>query len=331
MERVDGVGLALCGGGFRSFAEVAALEDMGRNGISVGAVAGTSMGSVVAALVGAGVPAERMEGLLTRMDQRVVEEGILSNMGIKMINMLTGARGLVDSQSLVDIAREMLSQAGISGFADMRMPVAFPACDVESSGLVLFTNDPAFFRDPNGNWTCVDGGSLDLATCLAASASYPLVIAPTEVAGRSYIDGGCRMNLPTPLFDRSRVDAVVGVGMIRAATPLVATTPTDIAKRALTCGTNQLDLIYAQAADVYVNLPVSGNDAFEAGTGAQMIAEARSMLSAHPVDWSPTRPHGIEAMRRAALDAMGKMVRPARPQGLRAVATPEQHPDGAHD
>ena len=40
MSKVDGVGIAFCGGGFRSFAEVAAIEDMQRNDVRYGAVAG---------------------------------------------------------------------------------------------------------------------------------------------------------------------------------------------------------------------------------------------------------------------------------------------------
>ena len=53
MSKVNGVGIAFCGGGFRSYAEVAVVEDLAREGINIGAVAGTSMGSLVAALVGA--------------------------------------------------------------------------------------------------------------------------------------------------------------------------------------------------------------------------------------------------------------------------------------
>ena len=61
MARIQGVGVAFCGGGFRSFAEVAAIEDMERNNIEIGAVAGTSMGALVAALAGAGIDSRRME------------------------------------------------------------------------------------------------------------------------------------------------------------------------------------------------------------------------------------------------------------------------------
>ena len=70
MARIQGVGVAFCGGGFRSFAEVAAIEDMERNNIEIGAVAGTSMGALVAALAGIGIDSRRMEELLVMMTRR---------------------------------------------------------------------------------------------------------------------------------------------------------------------------------------------------------------------------------------------------------------------
>ena len=206
------------------------------------------------------------------------------------------------------MARDILDEAGVKTMDDMRMPVALPACDIVSGDLCVFTNDSGLFSDAGGGWTCLTG-NLDLARCITASASYPLVISPTEYLGRTFMDGGCRMNLPTPLFDRSQVDAVVGVGMVKHAQPTSDLSPLSIAKRTMSCGANQLDRIYSQVADIYINLPVSGDDAFQAGTGRQVIAEARQMIVDRPVDWSPAKPTALEAVRRAAVDALSRMVR----------------------
>ena len=92
--------------------------------------------------------------------------------------------------------------------------------------------------------------------------------------------------------------------------PLGEVTPLAIAQRTMSCGANQLDRLYAQSADIYINLPVSGDDAFQAGTGQQVIAEARQMMQDHPVDWSAARPTPLMAMRRAAVDAFARMMRP---------------------
>lgn len=307
MKHLKGIGAAFCGGGFRSFAEVAVLEDMERNDVHVAATAGTSMGSMVAVLVAAGIPAARIADLLLGMDQRVVEAGLLKNLKFRVLNLASN-NGLLDNAALEQQTRILLDEAGISKFSDLKMPLAVPAVDILTGDLCVFTNEPDLFSDETGGWTIITGDH-DLAKVCCASASYPLAIQPTSYAGRLFMDGGCRMNLPTPLFDRTAVDAVVGVGMIRAFKPLEEVNPLTIAQRTMSYGARQLDRISALSADLYVNLPVSGEDAFQAGTGAQVIAEARQMLVEKPVDWEQVKPGPIEAIKRAATDSVANMFR----------------------
>lgn len=316
MSKVDGVGIAFCGGGFRSYAEVAVIEDMEKNAVKIGAVAGTSMGSMVAALVGSGASSSKICEELIAMDKRVVDDGILKNLKLKALGMLAG-NSILDSSVLEDYARGILEDVGVRSFKDFVMPVAIVAVDLISGELCVFTNDKELFSDVNGGWDCIVGDDLDVAKCVTASASYPLVISPTTYRGRTFMDGGSRMNLPTAVFDRAQVDAVVGVGMMRTMQPLPDTMPLSIAHRTMSCGANQLDRIYSQVADIYVNLPVSGDDAFQAGTGQQVIAEAREMIREKPIDWSAARPTPLTAVRRAAVDAFSKMLRP-KLEGLSA-------------
>lgn len=308
MARLDGVGVAFCGGGFRSFAEVAVVEDMEKNDVRCAAVAGTSMGSLMAALTASGIGSARMAELLVELDNRTVREGILKNMPLKVLNVFSN-KGIVDSQVMEGIARDILEEAGIRTFADFGMPVAVTAVDIITGDLCVFTNDADLFAATDGSWNVICDPALDVAKCCSCSASYPLVISPTKYLGHAFMDGGCRMNLPTPLFDRSMVDGVVGVGMIRKQRLMEDITPLNIAMRTMSCGANQLDRIHANAADLYVNLPVSGDDAFQAGTGEQVIAEARQMLRDDPPDWDAVRPSMLESIRKRAVDAFYGMVR----------------------
>lgn len=203
-----------------------------------------------------------------------------------------------------------LDDAGIGRFSDLAMPLAMPAVDVLTGELVVFTNTPGLFENDRGGWTCLVGDH-SLADTITASASYPLAIQPIQLAGHTLMDGGSRMNLPTPLFDRSLVDAVVGVGMIRHYKPLESPGPMDVWNRTVSYGATQLDRIYAQAADIYVNLPVSGEDAFQAGSGPTVIAEARQMIAERPIDWGAAKPGPLTAVARAATDAIARMMRPA--------------------
>ncbi len=275
MNRVNGVGVDFCGGGFRPYAEVAALEDMERNGVKIGAVAGTSMGAAIAALVGGGLNAAQVEQTLVDIDNHVVEQGYLSHIGLKLLGMVNG-NGIINSNILQDVVREFYGRLGIVHFSDFKMPVALPA----------------------------------LAPCIAASASYPLFLTPTSYLGRTYIDGGCRMNLPTPLFARNKVDAVVGVAMRRKFEPLKDVRPLPIMQRTVDYGADQLDRINASIADVFINLPVGG-EAFGAGMSEQIIAEARRMMEENPVDWSSIQPDVLTAVKRAAKDVLARLARGA--------------------
>ncbi|MCH4053083.1 MAG: patatin-like phospholipase family protein [Atopobiaceae bacterium] len=309
--RHEGVGVAFSGGGFRSYSEVAAIEDMERHDVRIAAAAGTSMGSIVAALVAGGLPSQRIEELLVDMDDRIVKEGIVSNLRLKAFNVFT-EHGIIPTSTMEREARTTLERAGLRTFADLRMPLAICACDIMTGRLVVFTNDAQLFENEEATWECV-AGDLDIAKCVVASASYPLVIEPTEYLGRTFIDGGARMNLPTPLFDRAAFDGIVGVGMTRDLDPVDSLDPASIALRTIQMGANQLELISSHAADVYVGLPVSGDNAFQAGTGRQVIAEARAMIAANPPDWSPVRPSAADAVGRIIADNVSKLLRAAAP------------------
>ena len=309
MNRVNGVGVAFCGGGFRSYAEVAALEDMERNGVKIGAVAGTSMGAAIAALVGGGLNAAQVEQTLVDIDNHVVEQGYLSHIGLKLLGMVNG-NGIINSNILQDVVREFYGRLGIVHFSDFKMPVALPAQDLISGDLCVFTNDPEFFADEYGMWTCISQPDMEVAPCIAASASYPLFLTPTSYLGRTYIDGCCRMNLPTPLFARNKVDAVVGVAMRRKFEPLKDVRPLPIMQRTVDYGADQLDRINASIADVFINLPVGG-EAFGAGMSEQIIAEARRMMEENPVDWSSIQPDVLTAVKRAAKDVLARLARGA--------------------
>jgi predicted acylesterase/phospholipase RssA len=312
MERLNGVGAAFCGGGFRAFAEVAAVEDMERAGVRIGAVAGTSMGAMVATLVAAGLSSGRIADLLIEMDQRIVKEGILRGMKLRVIS-LANSNGLIENSVVEDQARVVLHEANISKFSDLSMPLAITAVDILTGDLCVFTNDTELFADNTGGWTLIPGNH-DLAKIITASASYPLVIQPTTYVGHLFMDGGCRLNLPTPLFDRNAVDAVVGIGMIRNFTPLQDINPISIAQRTMSYGARALDYFSASAADLYVNLPVSGEDAFQAGIGARVIDEARCILHDQPIDWNVVKPTPFDSLRRSAADSMAHLFRGASMQ-----------------
>ncbi len=287
MEKLNGIGLALAGGGYKSFAQAAALEEMEKANIPVAAVAGTSAGSLIACLVAGGLKASEIKEILIDADKRMTEAGLFNNMKYHLYSLFMSS-GLISYETMKEQAQDTLKQAGIENFSDLQMPIAIPTVDLMSGELVVFTNEPDLFKSPENKWRVVTG-DLDLASCVTASGAYPLAISPCRYLEGYYIDGGCRMNLPAPLFNKNYVDGVVGVSMTR---PLKQLEPSDLGTftiigRTISSGMEELDCYHSKACDLLINLPVNSVDSFDSGSGEIVIKQSEILLASHPVDWTP--------------------------------------------
>ncbi len=287
MEKLNGIGLALAGGGYKSYAQAAVLEEIEKVNIPVGAVSGTSAGSLIACLVAGGLKASEIKDLLIRADKRMTEAGLFNNMKYHLYSLFTSS-GLISYETMREQAQDTLKEAGIESFSDLKMPIAIPSVDLMTGELVVFTNEPDLFRSPDNKWRVITG-DLDLASCVTASGAYPLAISPCRYLEGYYIDGGCRMNLPAPLFNKDYVDGVVGVSMSR---PMKHLDPSDLGTftimgRTISSGMEELDALHAKACDLHINVPVTSVDSFDSGAGEIVIKQSEILLASHPVDWTP--------------------------------------------
>ncbi len=306
MEKLNGIGLALAGGGYKSYAQAAVLEELEKQKIPVGAVAGTSAGSLIACLVAGGLPASEIKDLLIQADQRMTENGLFNNMKYHLYSLFTSS-GLISYETMREQAQDTLGKAGIESFSDLKMPIAIPSVDLMSGELVVFTNEPDLFRSPEDKWRIITG-DLDLASCVTASGAYPLAISPCRYLEGYYIDGGCRMNLPSPLFNKEYVNGVVGVSMAR---PMKQLDPSDLGTftimgRTIAAGMEELDEHHYKACDLHVNIPVTSVDSFDSGAGEVVIKQAEILLASHPVDWDPIRKKFEEDKQMGFFDSIKK-------------------------
>jgi predicted acylesterase/phospholipase RssA len=312
-NKFEGVGLALAGGGWRAFSQIAVLESMEQNDIKIGAVAGTSMGALIATLVAAGLESPEIKRLALKLDQSVVDTGVMKASAGGVLNVLKN-QGMIDYHAMIDTIRPILDEAGVHKMSDIEKPLAMATVDLLSGDLIVFANQEGVFEGEPGSWTTLVG-DYDVATCVAASAAYPLMVTPVEFLDYVFVDGGCRMNFPTALFDRDQFDAVVGVDMMREFEPLDNPGTLSVMKRCLDAGSQQLEKLYATACDVRVNIHVPDADTFAAGTAQDVIDMGERYVAEHPIDWSQTRPGFFDAIRRAAAAHASRIIRASAPVG----------------
>lgn len=214
------VGLALGGGFLRGTAHIGVLKVLHRAGIPVHMVAGTSAGSVVAALYAAGYsPAEMEEIALGLRPGDLFDYGpAVFNLFLLAGDMLCrrlglpfpGRRplGLMSGAGLERIMRQLLGRQRL--FGETEIPLGITAVDARDGTLVIFREGAPRARTILPPEDHVTSG-VPVATAVRASTAVPGLFEPVRLGERVLVDGGIRENIPAYVLRRMGAELVVAV------------------------------------------------------------------------------------------------------------------------
>jgi NTE family protein len=192
--------LALGGGGARGLAHIAVLEALDDMGQKPAAIAGTSIGALIAAAYAAGMSGREIRRFVITLahDRAEVFRRLIATRAgtfANLFNLGFGSATLVDAEKF---CQQFLPDKVPDDFGELEIPLTIIATD-------LYRRQQAVFSS----------GSLKPA--LAASIALPTVMRPVVVAGRVLIDGGATNPLPFEEL-RGRADLVVAVDISGAPT-----------------------------------------------------------------------------------------------------------------
>ena len=164
MKRPPRIGLALGGGAARGFAHVGVIQVLEEAGIRPDMVAGTSAGSLVAAIYASGKNGSQLQQVAETMDEAAIADWTLP-----LFN-----RGVLRGDAL---ARYVNGQVNGRLIEAMPLPFGIVATDLHSGEGILFQRG-------------------DTGVAVRASSSVPAVFQPVKIAGREYVDGGLVSPVP---------------------------------------------------------------------------------------------------------------------------------------
>jgi NTE family protein len=164
LRRGDKVVLALGGGAARGLAYIGVCHVLEEEGLEIAGVAGTSIGSVIAAMLATGRLAD-YEEKMNRMTRRRV---------FSMLDPVIPRSGLFAGSRIIDFLRVLLGDTKIE---DCEIPFVAVASELESGEEVWLK----------------DG---DLVDAVRASSSIPGFFTPVLHQGRWVIDGGISSPVP---------------------------------------------------------------------------------------------------------------------------------------
>ncbi len=270
------IGLALSGGGVKSFSQIPIIKAMEDVGIEISSITGTSMGSVLAALVAAGFPTDEIYEIILEVENKLLKSKLFVKPSPKVLpfskEKIIG--GYVDGQVLEDILQDVFKIRHIKHISDVKIPLAIPSVDLKSGKIIVFVSHPELFENKYG-WEVIT--DIDLAKAVRASCSFPMVIASLEYRNYLLADGGIKMNLPSPLNKAYGMDKVVAVTMTQGP-------GFDDVDSVLALGNRVYDLmiegtneLMSDHVDLMINVPVGEVWVFELGKGQEVIQEGEKV------------------------------------------------------
>jgi len=182
------IGLALGSGGARGWAHLGVLQRLNELGIPVHCIAGTSIGSIVAAFY-ASDSLETMQDLATQLDWKHVARLFLE------VNFPRS--GLLSGKNFMRLLRDVIPVHAISA---LKIPYAAVATDLQNEKEVV-----------------LDSGSLFDA--IRASIAIPGIFTPMRLQGKHLVDGGLVNPLPVSVCRAMGADFVIAVDINLRALP----------------------------------------------------------------------------------------------------------------
>ena len=192
--------LALGGGGARGLAHIAVLEALDDMGQKPAAIAGTSIGALIAAAYAAGMSGREIRRFVITLahDRAEVFRRLIATRAgtfANLFNLGFGSATLVDAEKF---CQQFLPDKVPDDFGELEIPLTIIATDLYRRQQAAFSSGP-------------------LKPALAASIALPTVMRPVVVAGRVLIDGGATNPLPFEEL-RGRADLVLAVDISGAPT-----------------------------------------------------------------------------------------------------------------
>lgn len=171
------IGLALGGGAARGFAHIGVIQVLEEQGIKADLVAGTSAGSLVAALFASGMNGKELATMAESMDEGAITDWAFPT------------RGLIRGEALARYVRE---KTGGKLIEQMKLPLGIVATDLSDGSGALFRRG-------------------DTGVAVRASSAVPAVFQPVKIGNREYVDGGLVAPVPVRFARQMGAELVIAV------------------------------------------------------------------------------------------------------------------------
>lgn len=248
VKRAPRIGLALGGGAARGFAHVGVIQVLEENGLKPQLVAGTSAGSLVAALYASGRSGAQLQQIALEMD-----EAAFADWTLPLFN-----RGLLRGEAL---ARYVNAQVGGKLIEAMPLPLGIAATDLASGQGVLFQRG-------------------DTGTAVRASSAVPALFLPVKIGAQEYVDGGLVSPVPVRHARHMGAELVIAVDISSAPEGNPSGDTMDVLLQTFAIMAKSINRWELREADIVVRPALSGVRSADFAAKRRAIDAGRAAMQA---------------------------------------------------
>jgi len=243
------IGLALGGGAARGFAHIGVIQVLEEAGIRPTLVAGTSAGSLVAAIYASGKTGAQLQQVAETM-----EEAAMADWTLPLFS-----RGMLRGEAL---ARYVNTQVKSRLIEDMPMPLGIVATDLNSGLSVLFQRG-------------------DTGSAVRASSAVPAVFQPVRISGREYVDGGLVSPVPVRAARAMGAELVIAIDISSAPEGNLAGGTLEILLQTFSIMGKSINTFELKDADVVVRPALQNVSSADFGARKRSIEAGRQAMLMH--------------------------------------------------